>query len=98
MLKIFSYFLTAICSFFALSALIIFKNIIYFKLFDVLLIQLKKDTKSLVIFLSLNSKNKHNVIFKQFESRSSKLKSEITEQNTSFLIIVFSENCFELES
>ena len=30
--------------------------------------------------------------------RSSKLKSKMTEWDTFFLIIIFSENCFELES
>src|SRR5438034_8065378 len=97
-LRIFLHFLTATCSFFMLSVLIIFKNVIYFRFFDVLIIQLKEDTESSVIFLSSDLKNEHKIIFKQFELRFLKLKSKMIRQDTSFLIVVFSENCFELES
>ena len=62
------------------------------------MIWLRENVESSVIFLDSDLKNEYNVIFRQFESRSLKLKSEMIKWDTSSLIVVFSENCFELES
>ena len=82
--KILLHFLTMTCNFFMLSMLTVFENIIYFRFFNVLMIWLKKNAEFLIIFLNLNLKNEYNAVFRQFELKSSKLRSKIIEWNIFF--------------